>query len=320
MATAGGPIIEVNGLYKRYGKVEALRGMDLTVPRGTVFGFLGPNGAGKSTTMKILMGLVNPTRGEAFLFGRDARHAGPAARSRIGYLPQDPEFHTDRTVREILKFAGRLYSGGMNPLTLRRRVDALIEQVGLAGKARRRVRALSGGERQRLGIAQALIGKPDLLILDEPSAGLDPRGRREVIDLIDQVRQHTTVFYSTHILDDVQRVSDAVAVVGGGRMLAQGSIAEILGSPTGTYTAMLRGKPAAALRKRVGAEPWVASVETVRRGELEEWTVRLSDDSAADRLLPLLVGQRGCDVVEFHLSDRSLEDAYLEIVGGIHGE
>jgi len=319
MATTGGPIIEVNGLYKRYGKVEALRGMDLMVSRGTVFGFLGPNGAGKSTTMKILMGLIRPTRGEAFLFGRDALHAGPAARSRIGYLPQDPEFHPDRTVREILKFAGRLYSGGMNPLTLHRRVDGLIEQVGLGGKARRRVRALSGGETQRLGIAQALIGDPDLLILDEPSAGLDPRGRREVIDLIDDVRQHTTVFYSTHILDDVQRVSDAVAVVGGGRMLAQGSIGEILGSPADSYTAILRGE-SDGLRGRVGNEPWVASVETARRGELEEWTVRLADETAADRLLPLLAGQKGCDVVEYHLSDRSLEDAYLEIVGGVDGE
>ena len=319
MTMTGGPIIEVNGLYKRYGKVEALRGMDLIVPRGTVFGFLGPNGAGKTTTMKILMGLANPTRGEAFLFGRDAFHAGPAVRSRIGYLPQDPEFHPDRTVREILKFAGRLYSGGWNPLVLRKRVDALIEQVGLVGKGRRRVRALSGGERQRLGIAQALIGEPELLILDEPSAGLDPRGRREVIDLIDDVRQHTTVFYSTHILDDVQRVSDAVAVVGGGRMLAQGSVGEILGTPIGTYTAMLRGKPD-GLRERMGAEPWVASVDTAKRGELEEWTVRLADESAAHRLLPLLAGQQGCDVVEFHLSDRSLEDAYLEIVGGVHGE
>lgn len=317
--TTSGPIIEVNGLYKRYGKVEALRGVDLIVPRGTVFGFLGPNGAGKTTTMKILMGLVSPTRGEAFLFGRDAIHAGPAVRSRIGYLPQDPEFHPDRTVREILKFAGRLYSGGMNPRTLRRRVDALIEQVGLAGKSRRRVRALSGGERQRLGVAQALIGEPDLLILDEPSAGLDPRGRREVIDLIDEVRQHTTVFYSTHILDDVQRVSDAVAVVGGGRMLSQGSIAEILGTPTATYTVLLRGEPN-GLRRRVSNEPWVTSVEMARRGELEEWTVRLADESAAGRLLPLLAGQRDCDVVEFHLSDRSLEDAYLEIVGGVHGE
>ena len=276
----GGPIIEVNGLHKRYGKVVAVRGLDLVVPRGTAFGFLGPNGAGKTTTMKILMGLIRPTSGEAFMFGRDAFHAGPAVRSRIGYLPQDPSFHPDRTVREILKFAGRLYPGSWNPLAFRRTVDALIEQAGLTGKARRRIKALSGGERQRLGIAQALIGKPDLLILDEPSAGLDPRGRREVIDLIDSVRDHTTVFYSTHILDDVQRVSDAVAVIGRGRTLAQGAIGDILGAPTGTYTAMLRGDPS-DLGGRLRAEPWIESVETVRRGELEEWTIRLGDEAEA---------------------------------------
>jgi len=315
----GGPIIEIDGLRKRYGKVEAVRGLDLVVPRGTVFGFLGPNGAGKTTTMKILMGLVRPTSGDAFMFGRDAFHAGPAVRSRIGYLPQDPSFHPDRTVREILKFAGRLYPGARNPLAFRRTVDALIEQAGLAGKSRRRVKALSGGERQRLGIAQALIGKPDLLILDEPSAGLDPRGRREVIDLIDRVREHTTVFYSTHILDDVQRVSDAVAIIGRGRTLAQGTIGDILGSPTGTYTAILRGDPG-GLDERLRAEPWIQELTTVRRGEVEDWTIRLSNDAAAERLLPMLTGQGGCDVLEYHLSDRSLEDAYLEIVGAADGE
>jgi len=314
-----GPIIEIDGLRKRYGKVEALRGLDLMVPRGSVFGFLGPNGAGKTTTMKILMGLIRPSGGEAFMFGRDAFHSGPAARSRIGYLPQDPAFHPDRTVREILKFSGRFYPGSWNLLAFRRRVDALIEQAGLTGKARRRVKALSGGERQRLGIAQALIGDPDLLILDEPSAGLDPRGRREVIDLIDRVREHTTVFYSTHILDDVQRVSDAVAVVGHGRTLAQGTIEEILGTPTGTYTALLRGEPE-GLGERLRAESWIESVDTARRGEIEEWTIRLGDEAAADRLLPLLTGRDGCDVIEYHLSDRSLEDAYLEIVGAADGE
>jgi ABC-2 type transport system ATP-binding protein len=293
--------------------VEALRGLDLAVPRGSVFGFLGPNGAGKTTTMKILMGLVRPSAGDAFLLGRDARHSGPAVRRRIGYLPQDPAFHADRTVSEVLRFAGRLYRGGMNPVALRRRVDSLIERVGLAGKARRRVRALSGGESQRLGIAQALIGDPDLLILDEPSAGLDPRGRREVIDLIDEVRGNMTVFYSTHLLDDVQRVSDAVAVIGRGRTLAQGPIGEILGSPTGTYTAVLRGGTD-GLGDRLRSEPWVESVDEVRRGELEEWTIRLGDETAAGRLLPMLTAAEGVGVVEFHLSDRRLEDAYLEIV------
>jgi ABC-2 type transport system ATP-binding protein len=269
--------------------------------------------------MKILMGLVRPTAGEAFLFGRDARHSGPAVRSRIGYLPQDPAFHADRTVREILKFAGRLHPGRASPIALRRRVDALIDRVGLTGKARRRVRALSGGERQRLGIAQALIGDPDLLILDEPSAGLDPRGRREVIDLIDAIRHDTTIFFSTHILDDVQRVSDAVAVIGAGRTLMQGPIGDILGTPTGIYTAILRGE-SDGLPERVRAAPEVAAVDVDRRGEIAEWTIRLRAGAASDGLLQLLTGQDGCDVVEFHLSDRRLEDAYLQIVKAADGE
>ena len=313
-----GPVLEVVGLEKRYRRVRALQGLDLEVPRGSVFGFLGPNGAGKTTTMKILMGLIRPTRGEAFMFGRDIRHSGPAIRSRIGYLPQDPAFHADRSVREILMFAGRLYGGDRGFRVLRRRVDALIERVGLTDKARRRVRVLSGGERQRLGIAQALVGRPELLILDEPSAGLDPAGRREVIDLIDSVRGDTTVFYSTHILDDVERVSDAVAIVAGGRKLATGPLEDILAAPTASYLVRLRGEPN-GLRERLMALPWVKAVTAIEREGLHEWTVDVGDGGAG-RLLAAVTSQPGFDVVEFHAGDRRLEDAYLEIVGADDGD
>ena len=316
--TPSGPILEVAGLEKRYRKVRALRGLDLEVPRGTVFGFLGPNGAGKTTTMKILMGLIRPTRGEAFVFGRDIRHAGSAIRSRIGYLPQDPAFHPERTVREILFFAGRLYRANRGFRVLRRRVDELTERVGLAGKARRRVRALSGGERQRLGIAQALVGNPELLILDEPSAGLDPRGRREVIDLIDDLRGDTTVFYSTHILDDVERVSDAVAIVSAGRKLAQGQLDEILSVPESVYVVRLRGEPDGLLED-LAALSWVHRVDEEVRDNLHEWSVEL-DGASPDRLLAEVTAQPGCDVVAFHPGERRLEEAYLEIVGSGHGD
>jgi ABC-2 type transport system ATP-binding protein len=308
----------VVGLQKRYRKVHALAGLDLKVPQGSVFGFLGPNGAGKTTTMKILMGLIRPTGGEAFVFGRDIRHSGPAIRSRIGYLPQDPVFHADRSVREILAFTGRLYGRTAGFRSLRRRVDALVERVGLADKARRRVRVLSGGERQRLGIAQALIGEPELLILDEPSAGLDPAGRREVIDLIDGVRGETTVFYSTHILDDVERVSDAVAVVSRGRTLATGPLDDILAAPAASYLVRLRGDPD-GLRGRLLAEPWVKGVAAMEREGLHEWTVDVFD-GGADRLLAAVTSQPGFDVVEYHAGERRLEDAYLEIVGRDDGD
>jgi ABC-2 type transport system ATP-binding protein len=313
-----GPIIEIAGLEKRYRKVHALRGLDLEVPRGSVFGFLGPNGAGKTTTMKILMGLIRPTRGEAFVFGRDVRHSGPPIRSRIGYLPQDPAFHPDRTVREILMFAGRLYRTNHGFRVPARRVDELVERVGLGRKSRRRVRALSGGERQRLGIAQALVGDPELLILDEPSAGLDPRGRREVIDLIDDLRGATTVFYSTHILDDVERVSDAVAVVAGGRRLALGPLSEILSVPESVYVLRLRGTPDGLL-EGLSALPWVRRVDAAERNGLHEWSVELRE-AAPDRLLAEVTTRGECDVVAFHPAERHLEDAYLEIVGSDDGD
>ena len=313
-----GPVLEISGLTKRYRKVHALAGLDLEVPRGSVFGFLGPNGAGKTTTMKILMGLIRPSSGEAFVFGRDLRHAGSAIRSRIGYLPQDPAFHPDRTVREVLLFVDRLYPAERGFRSRRRRVDALIDRVGLGAKAKRRVRMLSGGERQRLGIAQALIGDPELLVLDEPSAGLDPRGRRQVIDLIDDVRGDTTVFYSTHILDDVERVSDAVAVIAGGRKLAQGPIAEILAEPAMVYTVRLRGEPDGLL-DRVRSQPWVQNVYAETSDGYHEWSVALGD-GGAERLLAVVASQPGCDVIEFHAASRHLEDAYLEIVGRADGD
>ena len=222
------PAIEIRQLKKRYRKVEALRGLDLAVEAGSVCGFLGPNGAGKTTTMKILMGLIRPTSGWAAVDGIDVRDRGLLARSHIGYLPQDPIFPSHQTVRGVVTSVARVYPGHPHGSALRRRVDELIDRVGMTDKAKRRVAGLSGGERQRVGVAQALIGDPELVILDEPSAGLDPTGRRDMLDLIDEIRAEATVFYSTHILDDVERVSDTVVMISRGAVVAQGDLGEIL--------------------------------------------------------------------------------------------
>jgi len=310
------PAIETTQLRKKYRKVEALRGLDLEVSEGSICGFLGPNGAGKTTTMKILMGLIRPSGGYAAVFGHDIRTHGLVARSRIGYLPQDPVFPPNETVREVVSYVARLYPGHPHGRALRRRVDDLLDRVGMADKARRRVRGLSGGERQRLGVAQALIGDPDLVILDEPSAGLDPIGRHDVLELIAQTGGETTVFYSTHILDDVERVSDTVVMISSGRAVAQGPLDSILQASATDYTVRMRGETVGTLAM-LTAEPWVTTVEASHHGEIEEWRVRVSDEAAAaDRLVPALVADDRCDIIEFHLSDRHLEDAYLEIVGG----
>ena len=304
------PAVEVSGLRKRYRRVEALRGIDLVVPAGSVFGFLGPNGAGKTTTMKILMGLIRPGEGGAYVLGRDIRE-GTAVRARIGYLPQNPSFYRRMSVRRVLGFVARRFVSGSRR-AVERRVEETLALVGLGDKADRRVGALSGGELRRVGIAQAYVGHPDLLILDEPSVGLDPAGRREVLDLLDGLRRQTTVFYSTHILDDVQRIADHIAVLDHGRIVAQGGIEEFRAAGQASYRVGLRGDGEAAVRA-LAAEPWVTAATPLGEGV---WRVEVSERQEAEALLvPALVGQ-GARVSEIRPERRSLEDIYLEITAG----
>jgi len=307
--------LEIHDLHKNFGRTHVLKSVDLSVPTDSIYGFLGPNGAGKSTTMKIVMGLLRPSGGRAMVFGDDVGQQGVEARSRIGYLPQQNRFHPYRNCRDVVTYVAHLYPGRRSRNELRTRVDELLDLVGLADKATRRAGKLSGGEAQRLGIAQALIADPDLLILDEPAASLDPLGRHDVLTLLDNLRGQTTVFYSTHILEDVQRVSDSVAILTGGRVVAQGPIEQLLQSADTSWTVRFKGDTSAAERE-LAAEPWVTEIVANQRGEQELWTVRVNDDAAADeRMLPLLVSHLECDVVEFHPSDKTLEDAYLAIVG-----
>jgi ABC-2 type transport system ATP-binding protein len=191
----------------------------------------------------------------------------------------------------------------------------MLDNVGLAAKARRRMTGLSGGERQRVGVAQALIAEPDLVILDEPSAGLDPAGRRDVLNLIAAISGDTTVFYSTHILDDVERVSDSVVMINHGKVVAQGPLASILEAGGQEYVVGLRGDTT-ALRARLTAEPWVSGLVARDHGSAEEWRIQVDDSpAAADGLVPALASGEGYAVLEFHLSDRRLEDAYLDLIG-----
>ena len=216
-------VIKTQDLSKTFDTVEALKSLNLKVPRNSIFGFLGPNGAGKTTTMKLLLGLIWPTHGGGTVFGMDIVKASVEIRSRVGYLPQEPRFYEHMTARETFDFTARFFFKGPKA-EIKKRVDETIELVGLEGKADRPIKGFSGGERQRLGIAQAQVNYPDLLILDEPAAQLDPLGRRDVLAVMERLRKYTTVFYSTHILDDVQRVSDTVAILNKGEMVSYGPI------------------------------------------------------------------------------------------------
>ena len=224
-------VIEVTSLVKTYRtpfvrrKVEALRGVTFDVERGQIFGFVGPNGAGKTTTIRTLMGLIRPTSGGARLLGQAV--PSRAARARVGFLPESPYFYDYLTVPELLDLAGRLF--GIPPAVRRKRADHLIERVGLAQARNQSLKKFSKGMLQRAGLAQALMSEPELVVLDEPMSGLDPIGRKEVRDLIVELRdQGTTVFFSTHILSDVEAITDRVAIVARGQLQAQGTPADLV--------------------------------------------------------------------------------------------
>lgn len=312
-----GMVIETLGLTKTFKGVNALRSLDLRVPEHSIFGFLGPNGAGKSTTIKLLLGLIRPTAGAAKVFGLDIVGDNVAIRQRVGYLAQDPRFYDHMTARETLRFTARFFYDG--PVgAIEERVNETLDLVGLKDKADRPIKGFSGGERQRLGIAQAQINYPDLLILDEPAASLDPMGRKDVLDVMERLRKHCTIFYSTHILDDVQRVSDTVAILNRGQLVAQAPIAELLnGSGRTVYTVTLKGDAAAA-QNEVQMQPWVAGVETsLEAGDTQRWQVSVTDEEAAEsRLLRLILADEHCTVTEFGRRRYNLEEVFMGLVGG----
>src|SRR3954451_10286385 len=221
--------ITTTDLSKQYPGVTALAGLTLDVPAGSIYGFLGANGAGKTTAIKILAGLTRPTSGTATVAGVPLS-AGDDYKRAIGYLGQEPRFYPWMSGRETLRYVAGFYPWVADPIE--RRIDDALALTGIADAADRRTGTYSGGMRQRLGIAQALIGKPQGLLLDEPASALDPIGRRDVLDLMEGLRGQATIFYSTHILDDVQRVSDHVAILDHGRLVRAAPTKELLASFT----------------------------------------------------------------------------------------
>ena len=311
-------VIETTGLTRAYGDFIALDGLDLRVPRHAIFGFLGPNGAGKTTTLRLLLGMTRPTAGSGRILGMDIVRDSIEIRRRVGYLAQSPRFYDHMTARETLRLAARFFYTGPRDL-IEQRVDETLDLVGLTDRADRPTRGFSGGERQRLGIAQAQINHPDVLILDEPAAALDPMGRRGVGEVMRRRRQHSTVFYSTHILDDVQRVSDSVAILNSGRLVAQAPIETLLASREGTvFMLAVRGSAARIeqARARIVAETWVQSVMTVAGNSgVTHWQIAVDDPAAAEaRLLRLALADDALTVTAFGRQQYELEDIFMSIV------
>jgi ABC-2 type transport system ATP-binding protein len=312
-ASTEGPAIEARGLTKRFGMILALDRLDLVVPRGSIFGLLGPNGAGKTTTLRILAGLARPTAGSASVAGVAVGPDQPELRRRLGYLDQDPRFYGWMRGRELLELVGRLH--GLGGWELRSRVGGMLERTGLTGAGERRIGGYSGGMRQRLGIAQALLHGPQLLMLDEPVSSLDPEGRRDLLELVASLRGEATVVFSTHVLADVERICDRVAILDRGRRVTEGPLEELLAAharPIYRLVPVPRQEQAvAALVDRLRAAAWTTEVSTTGAS----LRVTVSDpDAAARGILPLVV-ECGVVLEAFERSRPTLEDVFLELVG-----
>src|SRR3984885_3383395 len=261
------PAIEILGLEKTYmigfwrkRPKRALRPLHLTVEEGEIFGFLGPNGAGKTTTLKILMGLVFPTSGSARILGHD--WTDPAIKAQIGFLPEQPYFYDHLTAHELLNYYGQL--SGVPAHGRQSRIESTLQRVGLHDIKRLQLRKFSKGMLQRVGIAQAILHDPKLVFLDEPMSGLDPLGRREVRDLIEQLKQEgKTDFFSTHILSDAEALCDRVAIIHKGELRGVGAVADLTSTVQGKVEVIWQGTQIPASMKVLGAERHVTG-DTVR--------------------------------------------------------
>lgn len=283
-------------------RLVAVDSLNLKVPTGCVFGFLGPNGAGKTTTIMMLLGSVYPTAGTFRVLGRPISDL--SVRRRIGFLPEKFQFHDLLTAEELLWFHGRL--AGMDKHALRQRVPEVLEQVGLLERARSRVREFSKGMQQRLGIAQAILHDPDLIILDEPTSALDPLGRRDVRDLILHLKSRgRTVFLNSHLLSEVEMVCDEVAILRGGRVQRQGGL-----------DMLLQVHPVVDVELRTRSESVLEAVRAMATLISEDGT-RFTAEVQSEGDIPALarcIVQAGGEVMRFVPRRESLEDLFVRVV------
>lgn len=295
--------IEIHSLRKVFGEKVAVADLTLTVERGEVFGFLGPNGAGKTTAVKMLLGLITPTSGEGKLLGLPlGDHMG---RERVGFLPEHFRFHDWLTAEEFLRLHGELYR--MSSDRLRRRVPELLDLVGLAPHAGKRLRTFSKGMLQRIGLAQALLNDPELVLLDEPTSGLDPVGRRLVRDIIHDLRKGgTTVFLNSHLLSEVEITCDRVAFIKHGVVLRTSILQELVEGEL-TVEVRARGLTSEVLS---GLSRWSPSV----RADGEHLSLTLAGEADLPEINRYLV-ERGVDVYSLSPQNISLEDLFIQIVG-----
>jgi ABC-2 type transport system ATP-binding protein len=298
-------MLEITKLYKRFGENEVIRGLDMSVPEHSVFGFVGQNGAGKTTTMKMVLGLLHTGGGEIRVCGEKVVY-GKTNRA-IGYLPDVPEFYGYLKPMEYLTLCGQIST--MSAAQIRTRSTELLELVGLSG-IKRRIGAFSRGMKQRLGIAQALLNEPRLLLCDEPTSALDPVGRKEILEILSSLRGKTTVVFSTHILSDVERICDRVAVLNGGKLALCGTLSEIKGRH-GHDAFMIEFASEGDAARFAALDALRAASISVEQS-LNTVTVKVADANSGGALLIGLLAQNNLTPSRFEIMEPTLESLFLE--------
>ncbi|MCA9928091.1 MAG: ABC transporter ATP-binding protein [Anaerolineales bacterium] len=306
-----GVTIRCQGLTKRFGEVTAVNNLNLDIPAGAIFGFLGRNGAGKTTTIRLLTGLAQPTGGTAWVNGHDMAYSSAKAQQQFGYLPQDPAFYNWMTPVEYLSYVADLFQ--MPKPQKQVRIDDMLTLVGLQDATKRKIGGFSGGMQQRLGIAQAMLHDPPVLFLDEPTNALDPAGRYEVLSLIESLRGRVTVFLSSHILGDVERVCDTIGMIQKGELvLVENRDALLARFATDVVSieidrSSLDGIPPFAAA--AAAQPWVTAV-TDQHNQLR---ITVNDKSTAMHTLLALAVEHKLAVKKYEWIRPSLEEIFLQI-------
>ncbi len=297
-------VLRTDGLSKRFAKRLAVKDLNLEVHRGDVFGFLGPNGAGKSTTIRMILTLLQPTSGSIEIFGRDLRENRGSVLSRICGIVEKPDFYLYLSAYKNLDILG-----SMTRRIRRNEIMEALDVVGLKTRAFEKVKTFSHGMKQRLGIAQALLTKPELIILDEPTSGLDPQGMKEVRELIKRLSAESemTIFLSSHLLSEVELVATRMAVINHGELMVQGDVSELLGKEATKYS--IQASPLEAALRLIRSLPWVEVVST-ENGRIE---VQVNPGHASE--LSRLLVTHGLDVVSFY-PHRTLEDFFLKVTEG----
>ena len=302
--------IETNNLCKSFKGFKAVDNLNLNVPEGSIYGFLGPNGAGKTTTIKMLTGLSQPTQGSIRINGSEVKFGSLRNRTDIGFLPDVPNFYDWMTPVEFLKFSGEMFS--IDRKVLAGRIESLMALVGLEG-IKKKIGGFSRGMKQRLGIAQALINEPRVVFMDEPTSALDPIGRKEVMDILLKLAAKVTVFFSSHILSDIERVCDRVVIMDKGKMVLEDSMEELRNKYSKRIIAIEteKGESKLKLLRELEKKDWVEKVQDLDNGELQLYA---ADMCKAQHEIPAAFSATGAPLIKMNVLEPTLEDIFMKVV------